>query len=303
MNEDELALGHRIEKFYVWLKDSGKTQNTCRNTVNGAIQFMKYFGKNPKYSKAKGIYKTEMSTKDHKLLITEVQQIAKVSDLREQVFLESWLLGLRISDVALLEWKQFQDDEFLLRTHKEGVAAHIFVSPEFREILNKYVLTLDKTNRYLFQSGHANEHITAKHIDHLIRALAKRAGLTSTIHWHLGRKLAYRTGLELGIPNPVMKMFLGKANPMADQTYYEGMSLAEYADQLHKALKLFPVNGNGKVSKLEETMMALEKENATLKQRIELLQNHFREEMSKMNERLDWLEVKAKKPEIIKKWE
>ena len=45
------------------------------------------------------------------------------------------------------------------------------------------------------------------------------------------------------------------------------------------------------------------RENATLKQRIELLQNHFKEEMSKMTERLDWLEVKAKKPEIIKKWE
>lgn len=181
--------------------------------------------------------------------------------------------------------------------------AHIFISPEFREILNRYIPTLDPTNEYLFQSGHKNKHITAKHIDHLIRALAKRAGLTVKVHWHLGRKLAYRTGLELGIPNPVMKFFLGKQNPLADQTYYEGMDLKQYADQLHKALKLFPPsNGNGKVTKLEEIVMALEKENATLKQRIELLQNHFNDEMTKMSERLDWLEIKAKKKEKIKEF-
>ena len=99
-----------------------------------------------------------------------------------------------------------------------------------------------------------------------------------------------------------MKFFLGKSNPMSDQTYYEGMNLKEYADQLHKALKLFPVNGNGKVSKLEETMMALEKENAQLKARIELLQNHFNDMKKTVDERLDWLETKAKKPEKIKEF-
>jgi len=244
-----------------------------------------------------------MSTKDHKLLITEVQQIAKVSDLREQVFLETWLLGLRISDVALLEWKKFQDDEFLLRTGKEGVTAHIYISEEFREILSRYLPTLDPKNKYLFQSGHANEHITSKHIDHLIRALAKRAGLTATIHWHLGRKLAYRTGLELGIPNPVMKFFLAKQNPMSDQTYYEGMNLKPYADQLHKALKLFPpTNGNGNVTKLKEAYLAVEKENKELRERIELLQQHFSDMKKTVDERLDWLETKAKKPEKIKEF-
>ena len=89
---------------------------------------------------------------------------------------------------------------------------------------------------------------------------------------------------------------------MSDQTYYEGMNLKEHADQLHKALKLFPANGNGKVSKLEEVVMALEKENAQLKARIELLQNHFNDMKKTVDERLDWLETKAKKPEKIKEF-
>ena len=33
--------GHVIEKLYVWLKDQGRTQNTCRNQVNAPIQFLK----------------------------------------------------------------------------------------------------------------------------------------------------------------------------------------------------------------------------------------------------------------------
>ena len=49
MNQDNVELGHLIEKFYVSLKNEGKTQNTCRNTVNGAVQYMKYFGKSPQY--------------------------------------------------------------------------------------------------------------------------------------------------------------------------------------------------------------------------------------------------------------
>ena len=196
--------------------------------------------------------------------------------------------------------EDFQQDEFLLRTSKEGITAHIFVSPEFREILNKYIPTLDPTNKYLFQSGHANKHITAKHIDFKIRQLAKRAGLTSTVHWHLGRKLAYRTGLELGIPNPVMKYFLGKSNPMSDQTYYEGMDLKQYADQLHAALKLFPPNGNGKVTKLETIVLELEKENKTLKDRVEFLQSRLGEMKKEIDERLEWLETKANKPEKVK---
>lgn len=189
----------------------------------------------------------------------------------------------------------------LLTEGKEGVAAHIFISPEFREILNRYIATLDPKNKYLFQSGHANEHTTAKHIDHLIRELAKRAGLTATVHWHLGRKLAYRTGLELGIPNPVMKFSLGKANPMSDQTYYEGMNLSEYADQLHKVLKLFPSNGNGRVGKLEDLVLSLEKENAELRARIDLLHKNS-DGMQKMLEESTET-VNALKPKPTKKSE
>lgn len=277
MGKDDTEIGHEIEKFNIWLKekglgDKGYSQNSARSLTNGALQYFHYFGKNPKISKGKRIFQMQMAVDEHKLTIGEVQEMAKVSDLREQVILEVFLLGLRISDAALLEWKQFQNDDFKLITKKEGVPAHIFISEEFRGLLTKYLPLLDQKNKYLLQS--ANEHLSVKHLDYLIHSLTKRAGLNANIHWHLGRKLFFTTGLELGIPNPNLKRMLGKANPQADETYYQNLDLKPNADQLHKVLKLFPItNGNGKVSHLEEIVMALEKENATLKERIEFLQS------------------------------
>ena len=286
--------GHIIEKFYAWLTDKGAPQNTKRNVVNCAVQYLKYFGKNPKYRKALGIYRTVQSTKDKKLLISEVQELAKVSDLREQVLLETFLLGLRISDVSVLEWQSFTQDEFTLTTRKEQVTAFIFVSVEFRELLNKYINTLDKSNKFLFQSA-KNEHLTTKHLDYTLKQLAKRAGFQdwTRFHWHLGRKLVLRTSAELGLSIWSAKMLTGKSIPSSDSTYLQGTELKADFDKLHKVLTLKPSNGNGKITNLETLVLSLEKENFELKQRVELLQKNF-EGMQKMMDRIaDKLGIKV----------
>jgi integrase len=253
MDKDDKELGHLIEKFYVSLKEQSIPQNSIRCIVNGTLQYLKYFGKNPKYRKALGIFRTTMSTKDRKISISEIQELAKVSDLREQILLETLLLGLRISDACLLEWRQFEQDEFLLNTKKEQVTAYIFISSEFREKLSKYLNTIDKSNKYLFQSV-KNEHLTEKHLSFMLSELCKRAGIQH-INWHSGRKLVYRTGLELGIPNPNMKLMLGKSVPMSDGTYYEqGINLKPDADKLHQVIRLFPANGNGRIDNIQTAL-------------------------------------------------
>lgn len=283
LNLSDEDLGHTIEKFYAYLSDNNVCQNTKRNVVNCTVQYLKYFGKNPKYRKSLGIYRTVQSTRDKKLLITDIQEMAKVSDLREQVILETWLLGLRISDASILDWQQFTQDEFILTTGKELITAHIFISPEFRELLNKYLNTLDKSNKFLFQSA-KNLHLTTKHLDCILKSLAKRAGQQDwqRIHWHLTRKLVLRTSAELGLSLWSAKMIVGKAIPSADSTYLQGTELKTDAEKLQKVLRLFPINGNGKVGKLEELVLSLEKENAQLKQRIEILQEHFNEMKKQM---------------------
>ncbi len=56
LNLSDEETGHIIEKFYAWLKEK-HPQNTCRNLVNCPIQYLKYFGKNPKYKQRISRYK------------------------------------------------------------------------------------------------------------------------------------------------------------------------------------------------------------------------------------------------------
>ena len=111
IDKPERETGRIIEKFYVWLKEQGHGQNTRRNHINSPIQFLKFFGNEPKYRKSLGMYKTVPTTRDHRATIQEIQDMAKVADLREQILLEIYLLGLRIGDVSTLQWRTFDVKE------------------------------------------------------------------------------------------------------------------------------------------------------------------------------------------------
>ena len=80
--------GKSIEKFYVWLKEQGYTQNSCRNITNDAVQFLMYFNTPVKYRRSLGIYRTVPTTRNHRITFDQVQALAKVADLREQILLE-----------------------------------------------------------------------------------------------------------------------------------------------------------------------------------------------------------------------
>jgi len=69
--------GKTVEKFFAWLKEHGYTQNSSRNIVNGTIQFLKFNDTPVKYRRSSGMYKTEISNRDHFLTITEVQEMAR----------------------------------------------------------------------------------------------------------------------------------------------------------------------------------------------------------------------------------
>jgi hypothetical protein len=80
---DSDEAGRTIEKFYVWLKEKGRPQNTCRNITNCPIQFLKYFNTPVKYRKNLGVYTTTLTTRDHKLTVDEVREMWKIAGLDE----------------------------------------------------------------------------------------------------------------------------------------------------------------------------------------------------------------------------
>jgi hypothetical protein len=186
--------------------------------------------------------------------------MAKVSDLREQILLEVLLLGLRIGHVVNLEWKTFDVNGELpipirIITKKEQIEAQSFISSEFKELLDKYLPTLDKKNHYLFRSKKGN--LTTKRLDVILKDLGKRAGIKThgLFRWHIGRKLFLRTCAELGVPSWSSKLMCGKAIPESDDTYVHDAELRNDFIKVSKVLRLRPeVQGNGRVSNSEESI-------------------------------------------------
>ena len=273
--------GRTIEKFYAWLKEKGYSQNTCRNLVNAPIQFLKYFGTEVKYRKSLGMYKTVVTTRDHRVTIHEVQEMAKVADLREQVLLEVFLLGLRIGDVALLEWKTFDVSgeppiPIMIHTRKEDVVARTFISQEFKDLFDKYLETIDRSNEFLFQSSRRG-HLSAKRIDAIFKDLGKRAGLKShgLFRWHIGRKLFLRTCAELGVNQWNAKIMCGKSVSKDIETYINGVQLKNDFLKVSNVLRLRPTRGKA-IGNLEVMVEVMSKALATALIKL------AREEMKKM---------------------
>jgi PKD repeat protein len=167
-----------------------------------------------KLRKALGIYRTEESTDDHKLTVEEIQRMMAVADLKEQIILEVLLLGLRIGDAIILEvsdldkLEQEAPIELRLRATKEGTIYDTLISQEFKELLQLYLPTIK--GKWLFQGIRKGSHAKDETLNLALRNMAKRSGiqLHGRLHWHCGRKLVMRTGVELGARAQTWKSLL-----------------------------------------------------------------------------------------------
>lgn len=280
--------GRSIEKFYVWLKENGYSQNTARVKVNAAIQFLKYFDTPVKYRKSLGIYRSEIAT-DHILQVNEVQRMYSVANLKEKIILQVFLLGLRAGDASRLEWKLFNvlDQEapipIITRTRKEGINCYTFISQELKELLTTYIPRIDKSNKYLLQTKR-NGYMNEETLNWTIKNLADRSNLKSkaNLHWHLGRKLVMRTCAQLGINQWTCKMLVGKSIPKDIEAYINGIQLKEDFVKLHDALCLRSDRVSEESKDLREALRKVEDENSTFRIRVDELQKHIAEIKGKL---------------------
>lgn len=254
--------GKAIEKFFSWMKEEKKhKQNTARVKANAVIQFLKYFDTPIKYRKSIGIYKTEIATGEHRLSVSELQEMGSVADLKEQVILEVFMLGLRVSDACRLEWRIFdvKDQEppvpVEIMTRKEGQPAKTFISEEFKGILEKYLPNINRENEYLLQSARKG-HLDEESLNWVLKDLAKRANLKlrGSLHWHSGRKLFMRTASSLGVNQWNAKMMVGKSVSKDILTYVNGVNLAKDFLKVSRVLKLRPEKSNGRVDTAMEAL-------------------------------------------------
>jgi len=254
--------GKVVEKFFSWMKETeGYKQNTARVKANAVIQFLKFHDTQVKYRKSIGIFNTEIAVGEHPLSVSELQEMGSVANLKEQVVLEVFMMGLRVSDAARLGWKLFdlgdQDAPVAIEilTRKKGQVAKTFISMEFKEILEKYLRTIDKDNNYLLQSARKG-HLDEETLNWTLKDLAKRASLKlrGNLHWHCGRKLFMRTAASLGVNQWNARMMVGKAVSKDILTYVNGVNLAKDFLKVSNVLRLKGAKANGRVTDIEETV-------------------------------------------------
>lgn len=311
-----------VEKFYVYLKEK-HCQNTARNQTNAVIQFLKYYKTPLDIRKSLGIYKTEVSLKDHLLTIEELRRMYEVANLKEKVILELGLLGFRISDVINLKKSDFNLNgeppiEFKRRARKEGTIYHTFISRELKELLELYLPQVE--GEYLFPGQRKGTHAKAETLNKILNNLAKRANiqLHGHLHWHCFRKLILRRGSELGIPSWNLKLLVGKSVPYSDETYLAGINLKEDFLKLHNDLSLRKTTVNNRIANIEEMVDLIAKALAKLimqnvqymstklepEEPIDIIKNFLSIKIYSLDEATKKIqEKKRKKNEIIQKEE
>lgn len=257
-----------IERFYVWLK-AKYSQNSSKNYTNSIIQYAKYNNIPIKIRRALKVYKSEMSTKDYILTVDDARKMYNTGDFDDKRMVKIWLKGLRIEDAVDLKTPQITETpvESLVMTKKEGIIAHIFYDSEDQKLV-------DSRRTYIFHDK-SNGHIVAKQLLRRLQSLAIKAGIDfngKTFGWHIGRKLVLRTCAELGITSWNAMMMVGKAIDKSIETYINHLKLKEDYLKVFSVLRMELNNGNGRVTKVEEALAALEKENTVLKTRLDGLQ-------------------------------
>jgi len=249
----------KTEKFFIWLKEvKGYSQNTCRNFVNGAVQFLKYYGAEIKLRRSLGVYRTEISLSDHLLTSDQISRMGSVADLREQVILEVLLLGLRASDASKLEKEDFDRLEekapisLRLRAKKEGTIYRTFISQEFKELLKLYLPKIE--GKWLLPGKRKGRPISNDALNWTIQNLAVRSDIKvkKLLRWNCGRKLVLRSAAELGISQWSSKALTGKSIPKDIATYIEGLNLKPDFLKLHKVLRLKKERSNTKIKNIEQ---------------------------------------------------
>ena len=118
----------------------------------------------------------------------------------KNAFLFSCYSGLRISDIIALTWNNITEDTLSIRQKKTSSLLSIPVMPGAKEILALYTRTADK--KIFTLPCH-------KHINEVLKAWIKSAGIDKDITFHCARHTFAILGLEADIPINVLQKLLG----------------------------------------------------------------------------------------------
>lgn len=249
-----------IRKYRLWLnrlKDplgreiSKTTQNYHLIALRG---FLKYLAKRDIKSLASD--KVELSSvkrpqvgfldSDEVKRLLEAPNTATPPGMRDRTIIELlFASGLRVSELVSLDRDQINLDrrEFVIRG-KGGKDRPVFISPEAADWLQKYLDARKDTFKPLFihYSGAKSDledgkytRLTARSVQRMVKAYAKRAGITKEVTPHTLRHSFATDLLRNGADLRSVQSLLGHANVATTQiyTHLTNPQLKEVHDKFH----------------------------------------------------------------------
>jgi len=320
-----------LEEFHAWLMKPIHTINkkpnqayginTARTSTLGLLQIFRYYNMGLTLRNGSPISQTVISTGDFVLMSEHVRAMFHTAkDLRSKLLVSlgndvGWRIGdiLSILRSELPNLEQEAPIEWIRITIKQKQIAKTCLSQTTMILLKEY-LTLPSKNPFLFGSNGKN-HIDEETVNSRLRDLARESGIevgNSKLTWHCFRDMIISQAKNLGVDPDIIKVMTGKSVSKAMLPYLTGIDVKTAFMKLQKMTGITTIIEESetnvkRIESLENAMMELEKENKTLRTRVEVLQSKLEETdntMKRMStdfeERVVWLENKAKKKEKIK---
>jgi len=284
-----------LEKYHTWLqKEKNYSINTAKLYCNGLLQLFSYYGMPINIRRGSPITQTVVSLGDFVLKPPHIRAMFHIAkDIRSKLMVSlandlGWRIGdflsIKVGELPNLE--QEAPIEFERITAKKKVVSKTCLSNDTISLLKDYIFTFGlKPDHYLFWSN--GGHIAETTVNSRLRDLARESDVDlhgKNLRFHCFRKMIISEAKNLQLDPDIIKLMVGKSVPKAMLAYMTGIDVRKAFIKLQtstringailskKKEQLFEVLKTD-MEKTKNAMVGLEKENSTLKTRIDLLQD------------------------------
>ncbi|MCO4293063.1 site-specific integrase [Solitalea sp. MAHUQ-68] len=248
-----------LNKFEYYLRSELKngtntihtTMKSIRRIINEAIKeevfppeknpFLRY---KLKWEQTPKNYLTEEEL--GKLEKLQLQKGSKKDIHRDMFVFAAYAGGLRISDILMLRWQQYNGERVVVNTHKTGTTVSIKLPPRAIQIIEKYKTEYTVNEDFIFPLlkrfidysvektlfSWISSHSAYTNAD--LKDLAKSAGINKKLHFHVSRHTWATRALSKGMRIEYVSRLMGHNSIKTTQVYAKIVN-----EELDKAMEVF----------------------------------------------------------------
>ncbi len=156
---------------------------------------------------------------------------SRLAEVRDMYVFSAYAGGIRVSDLLMLRWKNFDGERQHFKVLKTGKELHIKLPEKALEILNKYQTAESKPDSLIFSLLRANidfdnpKQVTGAissataQINERLKIIAGKAEVEKKISFHTARHTFATRALRKGIRIEYVSKLLGHATIKETQVY------------------------------------------------------------------------------------